>query len=238
MKNKENYLLYGLLLIVTVAALFYTFFTFFDFQISGFVVQEQNAHHTKTSNALLTEFDSQLAKQFMDKDNDGRCDICGMDVNLCIQSGQLQCNMDPKSTIGVLGSAHTHADFKVYINGKPLNFADFNYYMKSSFIHLDESQNKEASSGVLHMHATGVPLWIFFKSIEGKFNESCLAVSDSQIFCNDANKNVKFYVNNKPNNEFGNYVFKDLDKILISYGDINENVQEQLRSITDFAKEH
>lgn len=109
--------------------------------------------------------------------------------------------------------------------------------MKSSFIHLDESENKEDASGVLHMHAAGVPLRIFFESIGGKFNETCLGVSGKE-FCNNENKNIKFYVNGKPNNEFGDYVFNDLDKILISYGDINEDVGIQLNAVSDFAKYH
>ena len=51
-------------------------------------------------------------------------DSCGMDVDLCIQTGQLQCNMVSGSTIGILDSEHIHADWKVYINNKVLDFSD------------------------------------------------------------------------------------------------------------------
>lgn len=198
---------------------------------------EQDIHHKEATHLSFTEFDSKLARQLMDKDNDGICDICGMEINLCIQSGQLQCNMDPDSTIGILGSDHIHTDFKVYINGKPLNFADSAYYEKSSFIHLDESKNEEEASGVLHMHAKNTPLKIFFDSIGFKFNKTCITFN-SQDFCNNKEKNLKFYVNNQLNNEFEDYIFKDSDKILISYGLINEDIQPQLGSITNFAEGH
>lgn len=184
----------------------------------------------------LSPFDRQLALQFMDKDGDGKCDACGMPVEACIDSGQMQCNMDPASTIGILGGQHIHADFKVFINGKPLNFADAKYYMKSSFIHVDNHQNKEDASGVLHMHATGVPLRIFFNSVGMDFNKNCVTLPEGK-FCNDSARTVKFYVNGRPNSQWENYVFNDSDKILISYGE-ETDLSQQLNSITDFAKSH
>ncbi len=193
-QNNEKIFLYGLLA-AAIAVLLFNLSSFLGFQN---VSQDEER-------AGLTQFDIQLAKQFMDKN----------------------------SKIGVLGSAHIHADFKVYIDGRAVDFADPKYYMKSSFIHLDESENKEEASGVLHMHATGVPLWIFFESIGGKFNETCLALP--QEFCNNENKSLKFYVNGVPNSEFGNYIFKNSDTILISYGDAKEDIQSQLESITNFS---
>ncbi|MBS3100726.1 hypothetical protein J4204_01185, partial [Candidatus Woesearchaeota archaeon] len=63
------------------------------------------------------------------------------------------------ANIGALGSQHIHADFKIFINGNSINFADDKHYMKSNIIHLDNQQNKEDASGLIHMHATGVPFW-------------------------------------------------------------------------------
>ncbi len=114
--------------------------------------QAQDAMHPKMTGMSLSSFDRELAKQFMDKNGDGRCDACGMPV------GQLQCSMDPKSTIGILGSQHVHADFKVYVNGNSIDFNKKEYFMKSSFMHVDPSPDNDEASGTLHMHATGVPL--------------------------------------------------------------------------------
>ena len=206
-----------LVFIVAISALFYASSSLFLAQkITGAASAPMAGRMSRMS---LTSFDIELAKQFMDKDNDGKCDACGMPVEQCIDSGQLQCNMDPKSTIGILGSEHIHADIKVFINGNSINLANEKYYMKSSFLHLDDQQNKEDASGVLHMHATGVPLWIFFESIELEFPQV-----------------MKAYVNGKEISDYKNYVFNDLDKILITDG--IGSFEEQLNSITDFSKEH
>ena len=229
-----------LLIVVLIAVVGLFIFSLADFfSIKAGQVNLDAPQTKKASRMSLTAFDKELGRDLMDQNHDGRCDVCGMPVEQCLDSGQLECNMDPNSKTGVLGSQHIHADFKVYVYGKPLNFADSKYYMKSSFIHLDDNQNKEDASGVIHMHATGVPLWVFFKSIGMNFDKNCITLENKEKFCNDGDKKLKFFVNGKENNKFENYVFNDLDKILISYGNENQQeIQKQLNSITDFAKNH
>ncbi|MBI2647238.1 hypothetical protein HYW99_02070 [Candidatus Woesearchaeota archaeon] len=71
------------------------------------------------------------------------------------------------------------------------------------------------------------------------FNKDCITLENEQKFCNEDNKKLKFFVNGRENNDFENYVFNDLDKILIIYGnDSEEEIKSQLNSITDFAKIH
>ena len=209
--------------------------------------KQENAMPGRMSRMSLTGFDRELAIEFMDKNHDGRCDICGMPVEQCIDSGQLECNMDPNAKIGVLGSQHIHADWKVYINGNVLEFSDKSHMERmrtnlpvSSFIHVDSGAPAPEKTGdVIHMHATGVPLWLFFKSIEMDFNKECITLENKEKFCNDDNKKLKFFVNGKEKDEFENYVFKDLDRILISYGDESEEeIKFQSASIKDFAKMH
>ncbi len=147
--------------------------------------------------------------------------------------------MAEKANIGKLGSQHIHADIKVYVNGKALNFASPKYYMKSSLLHLDDNQNLMDASGVLHMHATSVPLWVFFKSIGMDFSKDCITLENNEKLCNGENKKIKFYVNGMVNNYFENYVFADNDKILFSYGnESGEALISQIDSITDYAKKH
>ncbi|MEK6887628.1 MAG: hypothetical protein AABX14_01655 [Candidatus Aenigmatarchaeota archaeon] len=202
----------------------------------------------RMSGMSLTVFDTKMAEQMMDQNGDGMCDICGMPVAMCIGSGQIQCNMGPDPKIGVLGSQHIHADRKIYINGKVLDdtaleslamdMSKMDSSITSSFIHLDKgAPSPEKTGDIIHMHATGVPLWIFFKSVGMDFNKDCIKLPDGRKFCNDDKKTLKFYVNDKPNSEWENYVFKDLDNILISYGD-EADLMKQLDSITDFAKNH
>ena len=257
MKLKADFGAIALIILLFVVVGLFVFSLYDFFSSKSEKVNQPSSQMKGISRMSLTAFDKELGRDLMDQNHDGRCDTCGMPVEQCLDSGQLECNMGPNSKTGILGSQHIHADFKVYVNGKPLNFADSKYYMKSSFIHSDDNKNKEDASTVLHMHATGVPLWVFFKSIGVDFNKDCITLDMSEIpkisehaqkpmvfdnkekFCNDGDKKLKFFVNGKESNEFENYVFNDLDKILISYGDENqEQIKNQLDSITDFAKLH
>lgn len=248
--DKTEKLAFGFLAVAMIIALFallsaFNVFSFGSGSASGSTMQNSMGQLLTTMS--LSPFDVQLAKQFMDKNGDGQCDACGMQIEMCMDSGQLQCNMDSQSTIGVLGSQHIHADWKIYVNGKVLDgtvleslamdMSKMDNKMTSSFIHLDKGASAPEQTGdLIHMHATGVPLWIFFKSVGMDFSKDCLAMPNSQKFCNDDKNTLKFYVNGKPNSEWENYVFEDLDKILISYG--SEDVSQQMSSITDFAKNH
>src|SRR3989338_2190776 len=143
------------------------------------------------------------------------------------------------ANIGALGSQHIHADFKIFINGNPINFADDKHYMKSNIVHLDNQQNKEDASGLIHMHATGVPFWYFLKSIWIDLGKECITLEYQQKFCNSTDKKLRFFINGKEHPDIWNYVFRDLDKILVSYGDeTEEELIKQINSVTDYAKNH
>lgn len=191
----------------------------------------------------FTEYDLALARELMDKDGDGKCDVCGMDIQFCIENGQLQCNMGQKTgklDIGILDKTkqehHYHADFKVVINGEVIDFNKPEYFVKSRFMHVENDAQGD-SGKVLHMHATGVPLWLFFESVGMRFDEECFAAG-SEEYCTSGQNALKFYVNGKSNEEFGDYVFKDNDRLLISYRGINEDVSDQIASVTMFSSNH
>ena len=245
--NKQDLLIIGFLGFVGVVVLIAALSTF-SLLISPTSYSATMNIGDKPMRMGLTSFDRELAIKLMDKNHDGKCDVCGMDVELCMSSGQIQCNMDSKSTIGVLGSQHIHADWKIFINGKGLDesfleslamdMSKMDSPITSSFIHLDKgAPTPEKTGDVLHMHATGVPLWIFFRSVGTDFDKNCLTLLNQEEFCNDGKNILKFYVNGKLNEKWENYVFNDLDKILISYGNETDLIQ-QLNSITDFAKNH
>ncbi|HLC61361.1 MAG TPA: hypothetical protein VJJ52_08110 [Candidatus Nanoarchaeia archaeon] len=137
------------------------------------------------------------------------------------------------SGIGPLKSTHIHADIKVYINGQSIDFSQKKYQLATSYIHFEDGLGD-----VAHIHATGLNIGHFFKSLNGDFNDNCLTF-ERQTYCNDTSKRLKFYVNGKPNAEFGYYVLTDLDKILVSYGnENNEVIQKQLDSITNLAPKY
>lgn len=137
------------------------------------------------------------------------------------------------SGIGPLRSAHLHADVKVYINGHTIDFSQRKYQLASRFIHFEEG-----IGDVVHIHATGLTIGHLFKSLGIDFNDNCIVV-EGKNYCNENDKKLKFYANGKPNNEFDNYVIKNLDKYLISYGSGDgAEMQKQLNSVTDLAPKY
>lgn len=139
----------------------------------------------------------------------------------------------------ILGSVHNHADMKVFLDDRPLNFAKSEYYMKSRLLHVDNNQNLEDAGSVLHMHAKDVPLWWFFESLDMKLEKDSLTLADGQVFKNENSNTLKFYLNGKKVEELGNYVFQPLDKLLVSFGPENDSdIQKQINSVTNFAKDH
>ena len=135
--------------------------------------------------------------------------------------------------IGPLRSAHLHADVKVYINKKPIDFSHPKYQLTTSFIHFEEG-----IGDVIHTHASGLTVGHMLKSVGMDFSSNCL-IAEGEGYCSEGDKKLKFYVNGKLSNEFDNYVIKDLDKYLISYGNESpEEIQQQLNSITNLAPKY
>lgn len=137
------------------------------------------------------------------------------------------------SGVGELRSAHLHADAKVYIDGKAIDFSQRKYQLASRFMHFEDG-----IGDVVHTHATGLTVGHLFRSLGGELSNNCL-IFEGKSNCNDGSKTLKFYVNGQPSNEFDNRVIKDLDKYLISYGSEDEaQIRKQLDSITNLAPKY
>lgn len=238
-KKQSDKVWYGLigLGVLVVIILFIT-----NYNLLSKVKQLQTAPGMGMSMSRMnfTEFDKQKARELMDMNHDGKCDSCGMAIESCISSGMMECTMDPNARIGLLGSQHIHADWKLYLDGKEFDWSPFvdrhERQMKgedindtSAFMHMHPDANEPAGA-VLHMHATGVPLSMFFESLGMKSEDYCLTIKGKKQ-CG-----IKMYVNGEENAELGNYEFKDLDKILITDG--KGSIEERMKSITNFAEAH
>ena len=129
----------------------------------------------------------------------------------------------------LLKAQHIHADFSVFINDVQLNFNDEKYFERSVFIHVEP--DSDGSGGKkFHMHSTNIPLWVFFESGKMNFTEECVTSDDGSRFCGD----VKFYVNGVQNSQYQNYVFKNSDKILISFN--STDINREINSVTNFSE--
>lgn len=163
----------------------------------------------------MTAFDAALAKERMDKNNDGKCDVCGMPVDECIGAGMLECTMDPNAKIGLLGSAHHHAGFAWFKDGQ-LYVPGPEAYAKSMFIHVESERNPALNGRILHVHATGVPLKLFFDSVGA-------ATAPFRLFVNSQAADLDTYAP------------KDGDRILVTTSG-EERLAEELGAVPDASR--
>lgn len=133
----------------------------------------------------------------------------------------------PRVSVGPPGSTHTHQDFKLYVNGQTVDFSQPKYQLKSRHVHFEGGDGY-----VIHTHATGMTLGYMLNTLGIPLSQDCVRV-DATSYCNSGNNTVKMYVNGQPTSDV-NYLFQDLDKVLVSYG--AESVEPQLASITNLAK--
>jgi len=123
---------------------------------------------------------------------------------------------------------HTHVDFKVYVDDKPLDFSGMMYQVRSQEVHVEDN-----IGDVVHVHKKGITLGYFLGTLGLDMNDTCITVPVQGTFCNEQGNNVSFYVNGQEKHDFKNYVMQGYDKILLSYG--NGSIDLQLDSITDHA---
>lgn len=140
--------------------------------------------------------------------------------------------------IGPLGSTHIHADFAVFLDGKEITPLPPKYYVRNQFVHVEEGTGPGT---VIHMHATNVPIGFFFRSLGMNFNSECFRLDNGKELCNSGDKTLKMFVKHgsgdwAENRQFHTYVFSDLDKILVTYGNETEDeIKRQQDAVTDFA---
>lgn len=130
---------------------------------------------------------------------------------------------------------HAHVDFKVFLEGNEISFnkLKFNEVSKYAHLHLTNPHGDK----VIHIEGTeNITIGLFFESLGMKFNSTCFVLDTGEGFCNNFEKRIRFFVNGNENFQFDLYEFRDLDKILITYGDeTDREIENQKNSITDYA---
>jgi len=130
---------------------------------------------------------------------------------------------------------HAHADFKVFLEGKEFNFNKTQFDVANKYIHL-HLRNPDGDK-VIHLEGMeNITLGIFFESLGVKFNASCFVLDTGESYCSNFEKRIRFFVNSKENFQFDFYEPRNLDRILITYGNLpNENIMKQTENVTDYA---
>lgn len=126
----------------------------------------------------------------------------------------------PGSPVGAgpLGDAHEHASLLTIIHEDTFDFSSDSYQVQNNWIHFE---NRD--SATIHRHATGVTLGYLFDSLGIELNDECYVFLDARSFCTDDNYSLKFYINGEETSSITDYVIRDDDRILISYGDETED---------------
>jgi protein-disulfide isomerase len=131
---------------------------------------------------------------------------------------------------------HEHADYKVFINNQEVSFSG-DQYQSTTGKELSSEQHLHDNNGNnIHKHLTKKTIVDFFHSLWVTLTKDCIQIHTGTQYCTTTGSTLKFYVNDKPKDDFMNYEFRDLDRILISYGaETDEQLKSQLASVTDLA---
>lgn len=105
---------------------------------------------------------------------------------------------------------HKHADFALFANGNKVNLSDAKFDEKHPDIHFHD-----ANGDIIHAHKDKVTLGTFYNALG-------LAIKPNVLYVN----NTKFDAN------WGDYVFKDLDRLVLSTSELSP---KQLAMVTDKA---
>ena len=121
-------------------------------------------------------------------------------------------------SIGPLGSVHEHTALLIFINGNVFDLSKPEYMVRSKPVHIENLDGT-----VIHKHATGITIGHFLETLGISFDKNCLVDDNGGSYCNNEESALKFYVNGNPNNEFNNYIIKENDRVLITYGTEDED---------------
>lgn len=135
---------------------------------------------------------------------------------------------------------HTHADFAIFMNGEQMDFSK-NEYMSGlpadDAAHDEDSEHKheylhlhDNVGTVIHSHKPGQTIGEFFASIGLTASDDCFLET-----CNTDDARWRMFVQQEEIPMNMDYVFSDVDQILVSYGATDAEIQEQFTQVTDDA---
>lgn len=145
---------------------------------------------------------------------------------------------------------HTHADFAIWVRNEKIDLSSDKYMSHSpdAAETLDETAHQDEHDAlneylhlhdgvgtVVHRHKPGLSFGEFLGSLGFTLTSECLITDTEEMFCNTPDEEWEMMVNGEEQEFTPNYVFTDLDKILITYGATLEQKEEQWAQISDDA---
>ena len=146
---------------------------------------------------------------------------------------ELSTQVTPKGVppgAGHINGIHVHAGLLTMIYGQQFDYSSIQYQIKSPYIRFEKDNGE-----TVHMHASNVTLGFLFDSLKIGLTDKCFTFPDNRPFCTNDKYTLKFFINHHQVPNIRNYVFKDNDRILISFGNENETrINEQLARVDSF----
>jgi stage II sporulation protein M len=131
---------------------------------------------------------------------------------------------------------HIHADFKVIINNKAINFSLPKYQSSEDKPHDAFAHLHDGNGDVLHIHKDGITLGYFFKTLGMEFTKNCFKLDTGQKYCSTARYPIELFVNGQKQPLLSEYIPQDLDRILITFGTTAKpKIEQQITSVSDKA---
>ena len=132
---------------------------------------------------------------------------------------------------GTLGGINIHAGLLTMIYGQQFDYSSPAYQVKSRYIDFEKGDGQ-----TVHIHATNVTMGFLFKSLNIGLTDKCFTFPDKRSFCSNDKYSLKFFINHHQVQDLSNYVAKDNDKLLISYGNENSTqIAAQLAKLDSFS---
>ena len=121
----------------------------------------------------------------------------------------------------------TRASFTIFTNGTLRIFTDSRYHNLSPDVYI-ESPNPN----IVHIKKAGITWDDFFKTLPMKLEDDCLTTGTGQVFCTNETSALKFYLNEQLDAAALSRVINPGDKLLVSYGPLNDPaIEYQLEQI-------
>ncbi len=134
-------------------------------------------------------------------------------------------------------AVHIHADIRVVVDGTSIDFSQDKYQKTADGKDLSQDVHFHNGNGELvHIHKAGITINDLFATFGMSLDRDCLTIDASTTKCATGANKIYLYVNGQPNTSFGDYVFKDLDQILVVYGsDSAAAIQAQIKAVPNNA---
>ncbi len=133
---------------------------------------------------------------------------------------------------------HTHADLALWIEGRKIDLSDEKYMLSEESGDDAKEENPHLHDhigNIIHRHKPGQSIGDFLGAIGVTALSQCVALGEQAPTCNQGGKRWQMFVNSMERPFDTSYIFTDIDRILLTFGATEDQVQEQLLSLTDNA---